>query len=210
MSDSGDAVFWDVRYEQAITPWAAGDVQAALRTFAEELPGPPRALIPGCGSGHEAGFLLERGWDVLAIDFSSAAIAQARAVLGDRARVLQEADFFTFDDDGKPFDVVYERAFLCALPPRSWPAYATRAAQLVRPGGVLAGFFFLAETASGPPFGSSQGALDELLGDAFEQVADDQVSDSLPVFAGRERWQVWRRIDDDHVRPPHDARERPA
>ena len=124
--------------------------------------------------------------------------------------MLQEADFFTFAGDGEPFDVVYERAFLCALPPRSWPAYATRAAQLVRPGGVLAGFFFLAETASGPPFGTSQAALDELLGDAFEQVADDQVSDSLPVFAGRERWQVWRRIDDDHVRPPHDARERPA
>jgi len=208
MSDSADAAFWDVRYSAAETPWAAGDVQAALRTFASAQTGSPRVLIPGCGSGHEAGFLLDRGWDVLAIDFSGAAIAEARAVLGDRAGVAREADFFAFEGDDEPFDVLYERAFLCALPPRARPAYADRVARLVRPGGVLAGFFFLAETASGPPFGISRAALGELLCRAFEQVMDDPVSDSLPVFAGRERWQVWRRRDDREDRPSPDARER--
>ena len=193
MSDSADAGFWNVRYSSAVTPWAAEGVQDALRAFAASQHAPRRVLIPGCGSGHEAGFLLDRGWDVLAIDFSNAAIAEARAALGDRADVLREADFFELDGDDEPFDVIYERAFLCALPPRTWPAYAARVARLVRPGGVLAGFFFLTETASGPPFGTSQTALAELLGGAFEQLADDAVSDSLPVFAGRERWQVWRR-----------------
>lgn len=210
MSDSADAAFWDVRYSAAQTPWAAAGVQAALRAFAASLQGSPRALIPGCGSGHEPGFLLEQGWDVLAIDFSHAAIADARAVLGDRAWVLREADFFAFDGDGEPFDLVYERAFLCALPPRLATAYAARVAELVRPGGHLAGFFFLAETPSGPPFGISQDALDALLGDAFERIADDPVSDSLPVFAGRERWQVWQRTAADHAtHPSHDAQERP-
>jgi hypothetical protein len=37
--------------------------------------------------------------------------------------------------------------------------------------------------------------LRRLLGAAFEPVADDAVpaSEPAPVFAGRERWQVWRR-----------------
>ena len=208
MPDSADAAFWDVRYSAAQTPWAAGAVQAALRAFAAGLQGSPRALIPGCGSGHEAGFLLEQGWDVLAIDFSHAAIAAARAELGDRACVLREADFFAFDGDDALFDVVYERAFLCALPPRLGTKYAARVAELVRPGGCLAGFFFHAETPSGPPFGISQDALDALLGDAFVRIADDPVSDSLPVFADRERWQVWQRRAADHADPPPDARER--
>ena len=203
MVDSAEARFWDVRYSSAVTPWVAEGVQEALRAFAASQTGPQRVLIPGCGSGHEAGFLLDQGWEVLAIDFSSAAIAEARAVLGGRADVLREADFFAFDGDHEPFDVVYERAFLCALPPRTWPAYAARVTQLVRPGGVLAGFFFLGETASGPPFGTSQPALAELLGGTFEQLCDDVVGDSSPVFADRERWQVWRRSDD------HPVRERP-
>ena len=209
MPDSADPAFWDVRYSAARTPWAAGAVQAALRAFAAGLQGSPRALIPGCGSGHEAGFLLDRGWDVLAIDFSHAAIAAARAMLGDRAWALREADFFAFDGDDELFDVVYERAFLCALPPRLGKAYAARVSELVRPGGCLAGFFFHAETPSGPPFGISQDTLDALLGDAFVRIADDPVTDSLPVFADRERWQVWQRRAADHAHPPPDARERP-
>ena len=58
---------------------------------------------------------------------------------------------------------------------------------------MLAGFFFVAETVSGPPFGVSRDTIDDLLGGAFEQVADAPVDDSLPVFAGRERWQIWKR-----------------
>ncbi len=77
-------------------------------------------------------------------------------------------------------------------------------ARLTRPGGLLAGFFFLAETSSGPPFGTSQKTLEELLGGSFRQDKDDPVSDSLPVFAGRERWQVWKRRDD-----AEDQSERP-
>lgn len=205
MSDSADARFWDVRYAAATTPWDAGGIPLALQGFASSMTGSPRVLIPGCGSGYEVGYLFDRGWDVLAIDFSVAAIAAARRVLGDRASALREADFFGFADDDVPFDIVYERALLCALPPRLWPAYAARVAHLVRPGGLLAGFFFFDETATGPPFGTSPSALAALLADRFALIADDAVSDSLPVFAGRERWQVWQRIGDDPAGTPHHA-----
>ena len=113
-------------------------------------------------------------------------------LLGERAHVLREADFFAADL-GAPFDLVYERAFLCALPRALWTAWAARVASVLRPGGRLAGFFFFDESERGPPFGLKPDELDDLLGGMFERVADAAVADSIPVFAGRERWQVWRR-----------------
>lgn len=32
-----------------------------------------------------------------------------------------------------------------------------------------------------------------LLSRAFDRIEDAPVADSIPVFAGRERWQIWRR-----------------
>ena len=209
MADSAHASFWNDRYRASVTPWDAGAVPSALAAFADDRPPSARILIPGCGSGYEAAFLIDRGWEVLAIDFSPDAIALAREVLGpERSSSLREADFFSLGDP--PFDVVYERAFLCALPPRVWPAYAEQVARLTRPGGLLVGFFFLAETHGGPPFGISRRDLGELLGTAFELTADDGVTGSLPVFAGHERWQVWRRSEEPSPKVSYDDRERPV
>jgi SAM-dependent methyltransferase len=204
MPDSAHASFWDARYSAEETPWDADGVPAALKAFADNRPPSARVLIPGCGSGHEAAYLLARRWDVLAIDFSPAAIARAAALLGLSSFVLREADFFGLPEE--PFDVIYERAFLCALPPRIWPAYGEQMARLTRPGGLLAGYFFLAETRGGPPFGASQEDLEQLLGDAFQRVVDDPVSDSLPVFAGRERWQIWQRLDEQRLQTSPETR----
>ena len=43
----------------------------------------------------------------------------------------------------------------------------------------------------GPPFGLKTGELEALLGEHFDRVADAAVADSIPIFAGKERWQVW-------------------
>jgi hypothetical protein len=88
---------------------------------------------------------------------------------------------------------VYERAFLCALPRRMWPAYADRVAQLLAPGGLLAGYFYFDDNLRGPPFGAAPQELAELLDANFELVEDRPVADSLLVFQGKERWQEWRR-----------------
>jgi hypothetical protein len=106
---------------------------------------------------------------------------------------VREADFFA-PLAGAPFDVVYERAFLCALPRRLWPDWARRMAQLVRPGGLLAGFFYFDAGERGPPFPMhGQEELDALLIPAFERIDDQPVDDSIAVFRGKERWQAWRR-----------------
>ncbi len=194
--------FWEQRFRSGVTPWDAGRAPQALQDFALRYETqhpkradekPPRILIPGCGSAWDAEFLDQRGWDVCALDFSHAALETAHRALGSGWRgQLLCADFFSFAAQG-PFDVIYERAFLCALPRRLWPGYAPRMAELLRSGGLLAGTFYFDEAPKGPPFGILQEQLEELLAPDFSCQEDHPVEDSLPVFAGRERWQVWQR-----------------
>ncbi len=190
--DSSKPDFWESRYHDHVTPWDAGKVPAALREYLPKMPKGARVLIPGCGSAYEAGYLAENGFDVLAIDFSPAAVELAKKNLSRYGDTVRLADFFEFDY-GKPYDVIYERAFLCALPRKMWQRYAERCAQILRPGGSVAGFFFFADTPKGPPFGTSRPELDALLGRAFTLVDDRPMAESIPVFAGKERWMVWNK-----------------
>ncbi|MBX9630912.1 MAG: methyltransferase domain-containing protein [Burkholderiales bacterium] len=190
--DSSRPDFWETRYRDHVTPWDAGRVGRNLQDYARSLKPGTRVLIPGCGSGYEAHLLAEAGCDVLAIDFSSAAVEAAQKNLGHFADRVRLADFFAFDA-GAAFDVMIERAFLCALPRKMWAAYAARTAELLGDTGVIAGYWFFDENPKGPPFGTSPEELQALLGDAFSRIVDAPVADSLPVFAGRERWQVWAR-----------------
>jgi len=191
--DPTDASFWDARYEARFAPWDAGRAPARLREFVAASPAPRKTLVPGCGSAHDVRLFAESGWDVTGIDFSREALEAARAVLGPHAGRVREADFFA-PLEGEPFDLVYERAFLCALPRRLWPAWGERLARLVRPGGELVGFFYFDAGERGPPFPlHAQSELDALLAPAFERTSDLAVEDSIPVFVGKERWQAWRR-----------------
>ena len=184
--------FWDERFERGFTPWDRGGVPQALRDFVAGSATPLATLIPGCGAAYELAFLSEQGWDAVAIDFSPAAVAKAKAGLGQWADNVVQADFFGY----QPFsqlELVYERAFLCALPKIMWPRVAARWADLLAPGGLLAGFFFFDDEAKGPPFGIARAALEVLLDPFFECIEDAAVSDSIAVFDGKERWMVWRR-----------------
>ncbi|RKP49518.1 methyltransferase domain-containing protein [Trinickia fusca] len=189
--DPDTAEFWDERFGKGFMPWDRAGVPEAFGAFAMRH-APCPVLIPGCGSAHEARWLAQAGWTVRAIDFSANAVAQARSQLGEHAALVEQADFFGYQPPFEP-GWIYERAFMCALPPARWPQYAARMAQLLRPGGMLAGFFFLGATPKGPPFGIERSELDAWLTPYFDLVEDEPVSDSLAVFAGRERWLTWRR-----------------
>jgi len=190
--DPRSPAFWDERFERNFTPWDAGGVPQALRDFAAAHE-PLTTLIPGCGSAYELAFLAGRGWDATAIDFSPAAVAQGRRAAGDYAARVVQADFFQWQP-AAPLQLIYERAFLCAMPRAMWPQVAARWAQLLAPGALLAGYFFFDEAPKGPPFGIARAQLDALLQTDFVCIDDRAVGDSIPVFAGKERWMVWRRL----------------
>lgn len=184
--------FWSKRFAEGVTPWDAGRVPEAFAAFVAAQPAPLNTLIPGCGSAWEARHLAERNWPVTALDFSPAAIDVAREILGETRVDLVCADFFSFPP-AAPYALIYERAFLCALPRKLWADWGRRVAELLPPGGLLAGYFFVCDQPKGPPFGILAEQLDALLTPNFGRLVDAPASDSIPVFAGRERWQVWQR-----------------
>lgn len=189
--NAAEASFWDERFAQGFTPWDFAGVPAEFQVFAAGM-APCPVLVPGCGNGWEAAWLAERGWPVTAIDFSHEAVMSARRVLGPAGAVVHEADFFAFAPQPS-CRLIYERAFLCALPPAMRAGYAARMAELLPVDGLLAGYFFLMAKPKGPPFGIERAELDALLTPHYELIEDLPVTDSLPVFEGHERWLTWRR-----------------
>lgn len=191
--NSAEKEFWDNRYRAGQMPWDFHGVPQAFGAWLAHATPAGRALIPGCGSGYEARAFAERGWEVLAVDFSPAAVARARDELGALADRVLVADFFTHDFGSQKFDVIYERTFLCSLPPDKWPDYVRRMAELLSDDGKLIGFFFYGEEDEPPPFPLTESLAQILFGNQFARMADETVADSLPLFVGRERWQVWKK-----------------
>jgi SAM-dependent methyltransferase len=189
--DASKPEFWEQRFRENFTPWDAGRVPSDLGRFLSTEPRGLRVLIPGCGSGYEVRAFAEGGHDVLAVDFAPAAVERAQAVLGALSDRVRLADFFE-TDLGAPYDLVYERAFLCSLPRQLRQSYAERVRELLAPRGRIAGFFFFEDGERGPPFGLKPGELDGLLSGSFEEIEDSAVGDSIPIFAGKERWKIWR------------------
>ncbi|HXC35147.1 MAG TPA: methyltransferase domain-containing protein [Candidatus Acidoferrales bacterium] len=183
--------FWDSRYASGKTPWDFGGVPSALAAFLKRNR-PSNVLIPGCGSGYEVQAFHEAGWDVVAIDFSSIAVEQARRYLGKLGSAVILGDFFRHDFGARRFNTIYERAFLCALPPDLWKACIDRMTQLLQPDGRLAGTYVYGVNSEPPPFPlTDSAAANELFGDKFKLLRSDSVEDSLPFFSGKERWQEW-------------------
>jgi hypothetical protein len=184
--------FWSERFTHDFTPWDRGAAPQALQDFVARSKRGYATLIPGCGAAYEVALLAEAGWEVSAIDFSPAAVAAARKLLGRWGERVRQADFFDFVPSA-PLELIYERAFLCALPREKWPDIVRRWALLLPPDGLLAGFFYFDDAPKGPPFGADAGTLRAMLEPYFERLEDCPVTDSIPVFADKERWQVWRR-----------------
>jgi SAM-dependent methyltransferase len=189
-SDSNRPDFWTVRYVAGKTPWDFGGVPSALKSFLERSSAPGRILIPGCGSGYEVQAFHAAGYDVSAIDFSPAAVEQAKRVLGFLAERVLLGDFFTYDFGQRRFDLIYERTFLCSMTPSRWPEYVNRVADLLLPGGRLIGVFLYGKrSSSGPPFPLTEPEAEQLFDKRFQLLRSEVVTDSLPFFRDMERWQ---------------------
>jgi SAM-dependent methyltransferase len=189
-NDSSRPEFWDVRYATGETPWDFHGVPATLKAFLKTSQA-ENVLIPGCGPAYELRAFHEAGWKVTAIDFSPVAVERARSELGALASHVVQGDFFTHDFGSRHFDVIYERTFLCALPPNLWPTYVKRMRQLLRPRGKLVGIFLYGDQAESPPYPLSPEKVRELFKEKFSLMKTLPVSDSLPMFANNERWQEW-------------------
>ncbi len=192
--DSSQTIFWTKRWEVGKTPWDFGGVPPALLSYLHRTHTATTVLIPGCGTGYEVRAFHEMGYDVSAIEFSAPAVAHAREVLGPLGDRVIQGNFFKHDFAGKQYGVIYERGFLCSLPPARWPDYVSCMAALIPAGGKLAGLFLYGQEPEPPPFPLTTETAARLLGSHFRLVQDEPVTESVPVYQGLEHWQEWERI----------------
>ena len=196
-TDSTRPDFWNRRYASGRTPWDFHGIPEALNSFLCRSSPPGTVLIPGCGSGHEIKAFHDAGFAVTAIDFSRVAVDKARQLLGPQSEKIVLGDFFSFDFGPRRFDLIYERTFLCSLPPTRWPRYVARMAELCAPHGRLIGIFLYGQEPDPPPYPLTENQAGVLFRTNFRLARSAAVSDSLPLFHGMERWQEWQKLNPD-------------
>jgi SAM-dependent methyltransferase len=139
-------------------PWDRGTAHPLLVDWAGGRRGDgARAVVVGCGPGHDAEFLAQRGFEVTAFDISESAIDQVRARHPGSSVTYAVADLLDLPGGWEGgFDLVVEAMTVQAMP-RALRADATAAVgSLVAPGGTLLviGVFLPPGTSldEGPPF----------------------------------------------------------
>ena len=152
-----DEAFWQAVYEEGHPRFDLKGPSAPLIDWLDaNRPEPGRAIVPGCGYGHDVIELARRGWDAVGVDFAPSAVeagraAAAKAGLADKANFLQ-ADVFELDHTAA-YGLLFEQACYCAIEPHRRDEYARFAARVVKPGGTLVFVVFPVDGRSGgPPF----------------------------------------------------------
>lgn len=184
---------WDAIYREGTPPWETGKPAAELVRILEE------GLIPrgttleiGCGTGADAVYLVQRGFEVTAVDNSPTAIERARlrAEYEDALPRLMAADIFEFAPTAGQFDFVYDAGFYHFVRQYDLNRYLDVLWRVTRPGSyylTLAGA--TAEAAEGGPPQVSERQIYNELGRLFEVVRLEACRLESPFRA--EGYKAW-------------------
>jgi len=140
---------WDQRYETGLTPWDIGRPDRHLQHVVADHPvAPGRALEVGCGTGTNAIWLAEQGFEVLASDISARAIERARGKAKD-AGVAVELLHGSFPTDTEPYSFAFDRGCLHSFDAHEERAdFAAQMARRLTPDGL---WLSIIGSTDGPP-----------------------------------------------------------
>lgn len=145
---------WDEHYAQPEQPWDTGAPDPVLVAFVKDggvKPG--RCLEVGAGTGTNALWLAEQGFEVIATDVSPRAVAKAEAKARERGGPLScrflVHDILAEDLPGGPFDFAFDRGCFHVFDEAEERArFAARVADALAPGGR---WLSLIGSTEGPP-----------------------------------------------------------
>jgi SAM-dependent methyltransferase len=195
-----DAASWSDRYLAGNTPWDHGAPHPELERLIEEgALAPPRrgvrALVPGCGRGHDALALAAVGWSVTAIDFAPEASEGVGPALASQGGEVLLEDALAHEPSA-PYDLLWEHTFFCAIEPKLRPRYGEMAARVLRPGARLVALVFpvgKGVETGGPPWGTSLRDLESALAPGFLLRGSDEVLCPIAERSWREELAVFER-----------------
>lgn len=178
--------YWNIRYQTEETGWDLKTISPPLKSYIDQLTNKNlRILIPGCGSGYEAEYLLKQGFkDVTVIDFAPLAVQKMQMYMSDYLDIkIICADFFTYA--GK-YDLILEQTFFCAIDPSFRTNYVQKMSELLKENGKIVGLFFGVQFLNNPPFGGSQEEYLTLFSNTFNITLLEPCYNSIKPRQGNE------------------------
>lgn len=131
---------WNESYASGQLPWDTGQPEPLLVEFITSgAVAPCRALEIGAGTGTNAIWMAERGFDVRGVDVSPLAVEKADAKKGKRALGCSFAalDFLSAAPSGGPFQFAFDRGcFHVFDEPEERERFAAQVATVLKPGGL--------------------------------------------------------------------------
>ncbi|MCA6073646.1 methyltransferase domain-containing protein [Fulvivirga sedimenti] len=179
--------YWSERYRGNDIPWDTGGITTPIKEYIDHLHDRGlRLLIPGAGSGYEAEYCMQQGFEnTFVIDISAEALQR----LQDRCPEFPEeklihGDFFSYTGE---FDLILEQTFFCALPPVLRSSYVAKMHELLVPGGHLAGVLFDDPLYDDhPPFGGNESVYRSYFFPTFEEKIMARCYNSIAPRRNRE------------------------
>src|SRR5262245_41434246 len=158
---------WNDRYaSEEPMPWDTGTPDPMLVEIIEShVIAPGLALEVGCGTGTNAIYLAQRGFEVVGVDIAPLAIENARAKAHGRCR-FETVDFLSEAAPGGPFQFVFDRGCFHTLDEDHQRArFAQRVALELVEGGVWLSLIGSTEGPSrdaGPPRRSARDVMNAI------------------------------------------------
>lgn len=143
---------WNESYASGQLPWDTGQPEPLLVEFVcsgAVIPGP--ALEIGAGTGTNAIWMAERGFDVIGVDVSPLAVERAHAKMEGRALRCRfvASDFLAAPPPDGPFQFVFDRGcFHVFDEPAERQRFAAQVSAALAPGGL---WLSLIGSTEGPP-----------------------------------------------------------
>ena len=191
---------WEEIYQKGEVFWNKGEASPPMKQYLERHRVRGRALVPGCGHGHEVALAVEHGLDAIGLDIAPTGVAEARALYPKLAERFVVGDLFNPPAELRgAFDVVLEHTCLSGLHPSLRADYRRGIDLTLKRGGLLIGVWFIEPDLDpgdeGPPFPFSVPDLTALFAQDYEVVEDYVPDVSFPTRVKQERIRVLRRLD---------------
>jgi SAM-dependent methyltransferase len=190
---------WEEIYQKGEAFWNKGGPSPPMKQYLERHAIRGRALVPGCGHGHEVALAVEHGLDPTGLEIAPTGVAEACALYPHLAGRFVVGDLFHPPAEMRgTFDVVLEHTCMSGLHPKLRADYRRGIDLTLRQGGLLIGVWFinpdLDPGEEGPPYPFSVAELTAFFADSYE-IVDDYVPDvAFPGREHRERMRVLRRV----------------
>lgn len=122
-------------YALGFTPWDGHPLSPSLTALIECGLPPGRALDIGCGTGDNAIYLADHGWQVTGIDYVDAPLREARSKAGGRTATFTKADVTQLSSAslGPAFDLILDSGCLHGTSSTDRDAYVREVTAVAAP-----------------------------------------------------------------------------